>query len=97
MKLITNPVKRVEKGEFKENFTISDDGKHKYSYYEKALDREGNWLKIGDWVRIIDKDPTQKDLVGLRRQITGIFEGDLMLQNEFSYDYCWPRNVVKTK
>ena len=83
-------------GYFKENITISQMGNEKpVTYFERALDKNGKWLKIGGWVRVVDYDGTQRDLRGLRRKIIGIFEGDLMLENESSYDYCWPRKTIK--
>lgn len=82
-------------GYFKENQTIKTTENGEEVYYERAQDKEGNWLKIGDWVRIVDSDDSQKDLRGSRRKIIGIFEGDLMLEEEPNYNYCWPRKVIK--
>ena len=86
-----------KRGEFKENLTKSVIGEKEYTYFEKALDRNGKWLKIGDWVRVVGNTENQTDLRGGRRKIIGIFEKDLLLETERGYDYCWPINVIKTK
>lgn len=86
----------TSQGEYKENKTTVGIGPDAVSYYEKARDRNGTWLRIGDTVRVVDFHPQQNDLRGMERKIIGIFQGDLMLGNERGgYDYCWPINVVK--
>jgi hypothetical protein len=69
------------------------------TYYEKALDRHGVGLNIGDKVRVVfHTDERQRDLRGFVLFLVGIFERDLMLSQGmegFPYFYCWPNNVEK--
>ena len=63
------------------------------TYYEKAFDRNGEGIDLGDKVKVVSKENNPEYSVGNTYEVKSIFEGDLMLGDEMFY--CWPNNVVK--
>lgn len=65
-------------------------------YYEKSFDMNGKGIRIGDKVKVVGYDTTQKNLIGQTMKVIGIFEGDLMLRDKPTdpYHYCWPNKVI---
>ena len=71
--------------------TTSESNGKRQIYYEKAFDKNGKGLVIGDKVKIVSASNKPVESMGKVEKVVGIFEGDLMLGEP--YFYCYPINV----